>query len=434
MSWEALFILCVSLIIVLLMSGMWVPFAIGITGTVLLVAKGGITELNALGLTVWGGTNSFVLTSLPLFIFMAEVLIVSGVSQRFYEGLSRLTWRLPGGLLQSNIAGCAMFAAICGSSVATAASIGAVALPQLKARGYDVRMATGSLAAGGTLGILIPPSGALILYGTFTETSITRLFMAGLVPGLLLAFCFMVYIAIATTLRPATAPRLDIRQSWRSVLREGIKLLPFVGLIGAVLGSMYLGIATPTEAAAVGATVAAIISALWGRFSFRILWEAASRSVSSSCTILLIVAMAFIFSYAVDNAQIGTNLAKSLLALNLDRVHFLIAIYAMYAVLGCLMDSIGMIMITVPLLFPTIVGLGIDPIWFGVLLVLQVELGQITPPFGINLFVVQAIAKCGLGDIVRGCIAYYAIFLAFITLITVYPQIVLWLPSLAARH
>lgn len=433
MGWESLLALSIILITVLLLSGVWIPFAIGITGLVLLVAKGGISELNALGLTVWGGTNSFMLTSLPLFVFMAEILIVSGVGQRFYDGLAKLTWRLPGGLLQSNIAGCAMFAAISGSSVATAASIGSVALPQLKSRGYDIRMATGSLAAGGTLGILIPPSGAMILYGTFTETSIVKLFLAGIIPGLLLAAIFMVYIGIRATISPGLTPRDEIKQSWRQVFFEFVKLLPFIGLIGAVLGSMYAGLATPTEAAAIGATAGILISAKWGNFSFRILWDAASRSVGSSCTILLIVAMAFIFSYAINNAQIGTKLADALIAQKLDRVGFLIAIYVMYAILGCIMDSVGMIMITVPLLFPTIVALGIDPIWFGILLVLQVELGQITPPFGINLFVVQGIAKCKLGDVIIGCIPYFFIFIAYVVLITVYPDIVLWLPKLASK-
>jgi tripartite ATP-independent transporter DctM subunit len=261
--------------------------------------------------------------------------------------------------------------------------------------------------------------------------SIVKLFIAGIVPGLLLAAIFMVYIAVACRLRPELAPRMEVRQRWAQVVGEVVKLGPFVALIGMVLGSMYMGYATPTEAAAIGVTAAVVVSALFGRFSTRLLWLSASRSVSSSCTILLIVAMAFIFSYAIDNAQIGSNLARALVAMNLDRVSFLIAICLMYAVLGCIMDSVGMIMVTVPLLFPTIVALGIDPIWFGVLLVLQVELGQITPPFGINLFVVQGIAGCKLGDVIRGCVPFFGIFALYIVLITVFPEIVMWLPRRA---
>jgi C4-dicarboxylate transporter, DctM subunit len=429
MTWEGQFILVVVLICTFMLSGMWIPFAIGLTGIIILLTTGGVTELNALGIVVWGGMDSFILTALPLFILMAEILIVSGTSQRFYGALALLLRRLPGGLLQSNIGGCSIFAAISGSSVATAAAIGSVAIPELKKRGYDMSMATGSLAAGGTLGILIPPSGAMILYGMFTELSITQLFIAGLIPGILLSLIFMVYIAIAAIFRPSIAPRDDVPLRLRTFATAILDLLPFFTLIGAVLGSMYAGIATPTEAAAVGASVAVVIGAIWGRLDWRLLTEAISRTVSSSCTILMIVAMAFIFSYAVNNAQIASNLAATLTAMNLDRTTFLVVIYVMYALLGCIIDSIGMIMITVPLLYPTILALGIDPIWFGVILVIQVELGQITPPFGINLMVIQSIARCGMGLIIRGCVPYFALMIGFVIFLTVFPEVALWLPQ-----
>lgn len=429
MTWGSLLAIAIVLITIMLLSGIWIPFAIGIVGLVIIYLTGGMADLNALGLTVWGGVDSFILTALPLFIFMAEVLIRSGVADRFYEGLSHMTRRLPGGLLQSNVAGCAMLAAISGSSVATAAAIGSVAIPQLKERNYDIRMATGSVAAGGTLGILIPPSAALILYGTFTEISIVHLFMAGLIPGLLLALIFMVYIAGHALIQPSRVPHNNLEAMRGQVLASFMKLVPFLLLIFMVLGSMYAGLATPTEAAAIGTTGAVILSVIFGTFSIKTFWQSALASISTSCTILLIVAMAFIFSYAISNAQIGSSLAAKLVEMHLDKVQFLIAIYIMYTILGMLMDSISMIMITVPLLYPSIVGLSINPIWFGVILVLQIELGQITPPFGLNLFVIQSVAQCKIEDVIKGCIPYYIIFIFFIIALTVYPEVALWLPK-----
>lgn len=429
MNWAGQFAIFTGILVVLLLGGMWVPFAMGVASLIAIYFIDGMDGMRALGIVSWGSVNSFTLTAVPMFILMAEILQQSGVSHRFYRGLTVIAARLPGGLLQTNVVGCAMFAAISGSSVATAAAIGTVALPQLEARRYSRSMAAGSLVAGGTLGILIPPSIAMIIYGTFTETSIAKLFMAGLIPGLLLAFLFMVYIGVVTYFRPEFAPRDAVVASVAERIKGLVELLPLIILMFVVLGSIYSGIATPTEAAAVGSAFAVVIALIWGRLRLAEFHAALVNTVRVSCTIMLIVLMAYIFSYAVENAGIGTNLTKSLVGLGLNKWIFFLSMVVMYLFLGCLIDSVGMIVLTVPLLFGSIVGYGFDPIWFGVILVLLVELGQITPPFGINLFVIQSISKWPLGDVVRGSAPYVAIILGYVALLSAFPQIVLWLPQ-----
>lgn len=429
MNWGIEFILLIGVFLGLLFGGIWVPFAIGIAGLVSLVLNDGLSSLRGLGLISWGSMNSFTLTAIPLFILMSDVLVRSGLSNRFYRGLSVLVQWLPGGLLQTNVVGCAFFAAISGSSVATAAAIGTVAVPQLRERGYSASMSYGSLAAGGTLGILIPPSIAMIIYGAFTETSIAQLFMAGVIPGIALTLLFMIYIGVRTWMTPGIAPRQSERVSLAEVLRAIKAILPFTVLMLTVLGGIYLGVTTPTEAGALGAFLAIIISVVWGGMRFKAFVEALDNSVRISCMIMLIILCAHIFAYAVEFAGLGTNLANWLVSFNLDRFEYLVLLFVVFMILGCVVDSIGMILLTVPLIFPTLLALGIDPIWFGVALVLLIELGQITPPLGLNLFVLQGIAEDRLGTVIRGTIPYYFIIVFFLILITAYPQIVMWLPE-----
>ncbi len=413
----------------LLLGGMWIPFAIGISGITYLVYSDGWDALRALGLVAWGGMNSFTLTAIPLFILMAELLLKSGISDRVYRSLAILVRRLPGGLLQTNIAGCAVFSAISGSSVATAAAIGTVALPQLQERSYDRSMATGSLAAGGTLGILIPPSIAMILYGTFTEVSIAKLFAAGLLPGILLALSFMCYIAVTAIRKPEVAPREAVSASAATILRTVADLLPFVVLIFTVLGGIYFGLVTPTESAALGCAMSIVVCRIWGKLDIKVFRSALQHSIMVTGSVMFIVLAAFIFSYAVAIGGLAINLTQWLVSLDLSKFGFIFALVIMYTVLGCLVESIGMLVITVPLLFPVLLQYGIDPIWFGVILVLLIELGQITPPLGINLFVIQGIARCNLGEVVRGALPYYLIILAFVALLAWVPEIALWLPN-----
>ena len=413
----------------LLAFGFEVPFAIAVPGLVYLYLQGGIAILSGIGMATWGSMNSFTLTAVPLFIFLAEIMQQSGVSRRIYSGLAKLVSALPGGLLQTNIVGCALFAAMTGSSVATAASIGGVALPQLVERGYEPRMAAGSLAAGGTLGILFPPSVAMIIYSAFTDLSVAKLFVAGLVPGLLLAGMFMIFIGVRTRFSRGLAPLEHGPSSFADLLVGVADVLPFAALITGTMGSIYLGIATPVEAAAVGSVAAIAISAIWGNLSWRSLMSTIDRSVRISGNILFIIYAAYIYAYAIGLAGIGETVTTWLVGLHLGQLGFLFALFCLYTVLGCFIESIGMIVITVPVIFPALAGYGIDPIWFGVILVMFVELGQISPPIGINLFVIQSVWNGRLADVVLGTIPFHIIMFVLLALVILFPGIALWLPA-----
>ncbi len=434
MDWVIQLVLVLGLLFALLMGGMWLPFAILISGLIAIAAVDGWSGFNALGFVLWGGTNSFTLTAIPLFIFMSDVLLRCGVTEPLYRSLARLVWRVPGGLLQTNILSSALFAAICGSSVATAAAIGTVALPNLEKRGYNKHMSYGSLAAGGTLGILIPPSIPLILYGSFTEVSVAKLFMAGVVPGIALAAIFMLFIGVSSLLRPSRDTSVIDPDTKISLIRAFLDLIPFAVLMVVVLGSIYFGYATPTEAAALGCVLAIVIGAGLGQFSWQAVGESVSVSLRSSCAILFIVVAAMVFAYAFENANLGTRLTEYILSLQLDRYAFLGALLVLYVVLGCLIESIAMIVITVPLLYPTVVAYGIDPLWFAISLVVLIELGQLTPPFGINVFVIKKISNAPLADILRGTVPYYGLILGFLLLLTLVPELATWLPSRMFDH
>lgn len=430
MSWQADLILVFGAFIGLMVGGMWVPFSIAVTALGYLLVIQGWAGPKAIGLVGWGSTNGFTLTAIPMFILMAEFLLQSGLSKRVYRGLSVLVRRLPGGLLQTNIAGCAMFAAISGSSVATAASIGTAALPLLDQRGYDAKLSTGTLAAGGTLGILIPPSIAMIIYGTFTDTSVAKLFMAGVIPGLFLAGLFMLYVGVYAIIRPSVAPRqadADEAIDWPQLAGD---VLPFVLLMFSVMGSMYFGFATPTEAAAVGCLAGAMIAAIWGGLTFADFRRALQNTVRITGSIMFIVVAAFLFSYAVGIAGLANDLVKALTNLGLSRFEFLLAVVVAYIIMGCLVDSIGMMVITIPLLYPILGNYGIDMIWFGVILVLLIELGQVTPPMGINLFVIQSIRPRGtLEEVLLGALPFTVIIVLMIAILWAWPDLALWLPQ-----
>lgn len=417
------------LFIGLLATGMSVPFAILLPGIAYLWLQGGVGALHGLGLASWGSMDSYTLTAIPLFVLMADILQGSGLGLRVYGGLSKLVRRVPGGLLQTNIAGCAVFAAVSGSSVATAASIGKVALPELKARRYDARLATGSLAAGGTLGILIPPSIAMIVYATFTETSVAKLFMAGVVPGIVLTLMFMAYLAYKALRDPQIAPRETEALTRDTVLRALIDIVPFMLLILGIMGAIYTGVATPTEAAAAGCIFAVVIAKLFGELSWREFVDCLKRSTLVTSNILFITYAAFIFSYAMAVAGVGEDVTAFIVGLNLSKFEFLLALFILFTALGALVESLGMIVITVPLLYPLLAPYGIDPVWFGIVVVVFIEMGQITPPIGINLFVIQSIARGNLSDVVMGTIPFHLIMFLLVGLLIVLPELALWLPS-----
>ncbi|WP_109794324.1 TRAP transporter large permease [Minwuia thermotolerans] len=428
----------------LLIAGTAIPFAIGIAALISLYMQGGLMSFNALGLISWGSMDNFSLTAVPLFVLMAEIVMQSGLSHRVYRGMYTLVRHLPGGLLQTNIAGCGVFAAISGSSVATAAAISAVALPHLKERGYNQRLALGTLAAGGTLGILIPPSVAMIIYGTFTQTSIAKLFIAGVIPGIVLVLLFMVYVALLAWIRPqwvreaAAAQTTTVKPEEESaeldmgsgsMLGAANDLLPFAILIAFVVGSLYFGWATPTEAGAIGAVGATVIAYIWSPHGFRSLWPALVSSAQITGAVLFIVYAAFLFSYAINLSGFPGEAATWLVGQELSRLEFLIALFVLYIIMGCIMDSLAMIVITIPLLQPVLMAYGIDLIWFGVALVLLIELGLITPPLGLNLFVLQSISKGKLSDVIWGTAPFCVIVLIMLALLTVWPDLALYLPS-----
>ena len=409
--------------------GLSVPFAIALPGIVYLLLHGGLPALKGLGLVSWGSMNSFTLTAIPLFILMAEIIQRSGLSHKTYVGLAKLVAPIPGGLLQTNIASCAMFAAINGSSVATAATIGSVAYPQLKKRGYSAKLSAGSLAAGGTLGILIPPSLAMIVYGSFTDTSVAKLFMAGVVPGLLLTAMFMAYVATHAILKPQDAPREKGPKNFSELLISLKEITPFVLLIGSTMGTLYLGLATPTESAAIGCMLAIIISACTADMSKAVLLDSFKATTRSVGNLLFIIYTAYIFAYAISVAGVGEHVTTWVVDLKLSRLEFFLALFILYTVLGCLVESFGMIVITVPLLYPVLISYGIDPVWFGIILVVFIELGQISPPIGINLFVIQSISKGKFSDVVMGTVPFHLIMFVLLILLVVFPEIALWLPN-----
>lgn len=414
--------------IALLLGGIQIAVAVGLGGILTLVLNEGTNSLNAISFIVWGSVNNASLSSLPLFILMAEFMLRSGISDSYYTGMSKLIRNVPGGLLQTNIASCALFAAISGSSVATAAAIGGVAIPRQRVDGYDLAMTCGSISAGGTLGILIPPSIVMIIYATFSELSVARLFAAGLIPGLVLTAMFMLYIAARCILDPSLAPKMPPAE--RGWLWAGIvNVAPMVGLMLVILGSIFLGIATPTEAAGVGAFLAAAIAWTIRRPPLRAFGQALLNTVLISASIIFIVIGAFIFNYAVQTTGITRELTSWVVSLDLNVYVFLGFMLLFYVVLGCLVDSIGMIVMTVPLLLPILVAYKIDLIWFGVILVVVVELGQITPPVGINLYIVDQMSKAGIATVIRGVTPYFAIIGLFLLLLVLFPGMATWLPS-----
>jgi tripartite ATP-independent transporter DctM subunit len=400
--------------------------AVGIVGG---IAAYGLPFMDSIAPVVWGVHNENLLTSIPLFVLLGELLLRSGIADRMYIALSAWLGRLPGGLLHTNIGSCALFAATSGSSVATAATVGTVALPSLQKRGYPMRASLGSLAAGGTLGILIPPSVNMIVYGSLTNNSIGKLFIAGIIPGLLLTACFMLYIAISSlasghAMREAPVPLRDKLRSLKHLIA------PIV-VFGIVMGSLYFGIATTTESAALGVMAALVFVWHSGKMSRQLLLTCFVSTARVSGMILLIITAAFILNLAISLTGVAEQMTKWVAGLGLSATGLILALIVFYLVLGMFMDVLSMQVATIPITYPIAVALGVDPIWFGIFIVLMCELGLITPPVGMNLFVVHGIRpdKGGIEDAIWGALPYAAIMIGFTILLMIFPQIVTWLPA-----
>ncbi|MEL7528654.1 MAG: TRAP transporter large permease [Pseudomonadota bacterium] len=385
--------------------------------------------MRGLGQIVWSSSNSATLIAIPMFVLLGEILVRSGVARRTYTALEKWVAWMPGGLIHANVATSTMFSATSGSSVATAATVATVAMPQAQALGYNPKLFSGAIAAGGTLGIMIPPSINLIVYGFLTESSIPQLFLAGLIPGLFLAGLFMLITVIICVFKPSLG---GPRQS--STLKEKLDgladLLPIFGLFAAIVGSIYAGWATPTEAATVGVAIALLIAAHQRALNWEMLQDALRGSVKTSAMIMLVVIGAYVLNFALTAAGVSRALQDVLSGLGLGPLETLLVIILIYIVLGFFIETLSLMVATIPIVVPIIVQLGYDKIWFGILMIILVEMALITPPVGLNLYVVQAARKSGsFSDVMLGCIPYALAMLAMVGLLILMPQLALFLPS-----
>ena len=389
-------------------------------------------NFSVIGNGIWNVVNTFTLTAIPVFILLGEILQHTGLAKRIYGSISPSFERLPGKLLQTNIGTATIFSAISGSSTATTAVVGSVAYNQLDELGYDRRAVVGSLGAGGTLGILIPPSLALIIYGSWMEVSIGKLFIAGIIPGLLLSSIFMVYIGITTTLNKSLVPTAGKIMPLTAALRQSVGAWPFLILVFAVLGTIYLGLATPTESAALGVVAAMILALFHRELTFTKLWQSLRATIVTYSTIMLILIGAIVLGQSIALAGLPQKLIYLVSSSGLSPTMIIIMVYLSYIVLGCFVGPLEMMLITLPLTFPLVTGLGYDPVWFGIVCVIVSEIGLLTPPLGVNLFVMMAITKgkVTLGEAARACLPYWLLMLILLAIITVAPQIVMFLPDM----
>ncbi len=415
-------------LVLLLLSGMPIFAGLGLASIVLMLVTEG--SIGSVGETVFGKLDNELLSAIPLFAFMAHVMIRTRVVDDLYEAANSLVGHLSGGLGVATVLSCTIFAAISGSSVATALTIGSTAIPQMKRFGYRGSTAYGVVAAGGTLGILIPPSGPLILYAIVTETSIGALFLAGLIPGLIVAFIFAAYCMAEASYQGDVK-----RQPWIggaacvAAIRKSIWALLMPPL---VLGGIYMGLFTATEAAAIGCIYALLVGALvYRNFGLKDLYDTAFETVRTTAMLFMILATAAMFGHAVTIIRLPFELMESVVALGASPMMFVLIVMAVVFVLGMFLETISIILITTPIIFPVMLELGINPIWYGILLMINLELALITPPVGMNLFVIKGIAKAPIGEIIRGVIPYVGLMLAGLALVLFFPQLALWLPAVA---
>ncbi|RLL63022.1 TRAP transporter large permease [Paenirhodobacter hankyongi] len=386
--------------------------------------------LRGLGQVVWSSSASATLIAIPLFVLLGEILVRGGVAARTYGALDKwLSW-LPGGLVHANIATATMFSATSGSSVATAATVATVAMPQAERLHYDPKLFSGAIAAGGTLGILIPPSINLIVYGFLTETSIPQLFSAGLVPGVLMALAFVAVTAAICAVRPDLGGP-SRRFSWGERLASLVQLVPIVILFTVVIGSIYAGWATPTESAAIGVAIAALIAVGLGEgLSLRTLGAALIGTVRISAMIMLVITGAYFLNFAMTSAGLGRELGALIRGSGLSPFGTLLLVVALYLVLGFFIETLSLMVATIPIVVPIIAGLGYDKVWFGVLMIVLIEMALITPPVGLNLFVVQSTRRSGtMNEVILGAIPYVLVMLGMIAALIALPSLALWLPS-----
>lgn len=422
-------ILLMAVLFALLAGGVWVGLTLAGVAWVGMEFFAGRPAGDAMAMTIWGSASSWTLTALPLFVWMGEILFRTNLSESMFRGLAPWVNALPGRLLHTNVIGCTIFASVSGSSAATCATVGKMNIPELVRRGYPERQVIGSLGGPATLGLLIPPSIILIVYGVAAETSISKLFMAGVLPGLLLALLFSGYLVVWALLHPDQIPKSEEGMSFLEKLNESRRLIPVVLLIAAVVASIYSGIATATEAAAIGVVGAFVLSASQGALT----WETFRASLFGAtrlyCMIALILAGAAFMTLSMGYIGLPRQLAEFVGSLNLSPAMLVIVLGIFYVIIGCFLDGISTIVLTMAVVLPIIQAAGIDTIWFGIFLVITVETAQITPPVGFNLFVLQSMTGKQITYIARACAPYFVLMVAALVLLWYVPGIVTWLPG-----
>jgi C4-dicarboxylate transporter, DctM subunit len=418
------------LLFVLLGSGIWVAFSLMTVGMVGIMFFTGAPTGDILATTVWGAGNSWSLAALPLFIWMGEILFRSRLAEDMFAGLSPWLTRLPGRLLHVNIFGCAIFAAVSGSSAATAATIGKMSIPELAGRKYPQNLLIGTLAGSATLGLLIPPSIILIVYGVATEQSIARLFIGGILPGLLLVALFVGYVVLWSLLHPGRIPGGEESLSLLEKLKRARRLIPVVLLIGGVILSIYSGIASPTDAAAVGVVLSLLLSKYTGTLTRQTFLEGLMGATKTSCMIAFILAGAAFLTVAMGFTGIPKMLATWITTMELSPYALLGALTIFFIILGCFLDGISVVVLTTSVIMPMVEQAGIDPLWFGIFVVIVVEMSQITPPVGFNLFVIQGLTGLNILRVAYAAIPFFLLLLLALLLIVIFPEIVTVLPNM----
>ncbi|WP_112322112.1 TRAP transporter large permease [Oceanibium sediminis] len=385
--------------------------------------------VKGLGNLVWSTSNNATLIAIPFFVLLGEILVRSGIATRTYAALDRWVSWLPGGLVHANIATATMFSATSGSSVATAATVATVAMPQAEKLGYDPKLFSGAIAAGGTLGIMIPPSINLIVYGFLTQTSIPRLFLAGLVPGLALALAFILVTVIICMIRPSLGGARRVFPL-AEMLRALVQLVPIILLFTVIIGTIYKGWATPTEAAAVGVAGAVVIALMFGTVNLSMFAQSILGTVKITSMIMLVIMGASFLNFTLASAGLGRELESLLEGMGLSPMMTILVVVCIYIVLGFFIETLSLMVVTIPIIVPLVVEQGFDPIWFGILMIVLIEMALITPPVGLNLYVVQGARKSGnMSDVMLGTIPYVLMMLAMVAALIAFPQIALMLPN-----
>ncbi|XKE47298.1 TRAP transporter large permease subunit [Halomonas organivorans] len=416
-------------LLVLLGSGVWVAFSLLGLGWIALSQFTSIPTGDVMASDIWGASYSWELTALPMFIWMGEILFRSRLADDMFTGLSPWMQRIPGRLLHTNVVGCGLFAAVSGSSAATCATMGKMTIPELTRRGYDEQLVIGTLAGSATLGLLIPPSIILIVYGVATDQSIARLFIAGIFPGLLLIGLFAAYLMLWAWRYPDKVPAADARVPWGERLKRSRRLIPMLALIVGVIGSIYAGLASPTEAAAVGVVLSLLLAKVQGSMDRWVFRDALLGAVRTSCMIAFILAGASFLTAAMGFTGLPSDLAAWIGTLGLSPVMLLAALTVLFILLGCFLDGISVVVLTTSILLPMVEAAGIDLIWFGIYLVIVVEMSQITPPIGFNLFVLQGMTGRNILSIAWAALPFFFLMMLGVVLIGLFPEIVTYLPT-----